>query len=150
MAMLVVVVIGDGNDDYGLLHGLDNGSDGEAAAERGREDGIGVDGADGGDDLLCDGRIHGSADGVVAALARFEQADFGMRGAGGGIGLFVDDVAALLFEMGADFGEGAAMVHAADETDVDGERGAFGDDVARLRADVGGGDAAEVEGGEGD
>jgi hypothetical protein len=86
-------------------------------------------GLDGGDDFLCDGEIHGRADGVVAGLVADDHGDAGMRGEDLLRGFGVDDEVAA----GADVVDDAlllvAPVDADDEAQVEVGGGGGRDDV---------------------
>jgi hypothetical protein len=73
--MLVIVIVGDGNDNGAGAGGSLDGAQGNAAPHGGPEGDFPASTADGDDDGLSHGQIHGSADGVVAGGVTYDHGD---------------------------------------------------------------------------
>src|SRR5215510_3804997 len=133
-AVLIVVVIGDGNADAGRLHVIREDVKRDTASERGHFDYASAGAFDRGDYRLRDRQIHGSARRIVPALTD-HLGDFRVFQPRGLIGFGFDYLIALRADVFDHAIDGLDVIDALDQANVYRGRGGRRDHVARCRAD---------------
>src|SRR5215468_10119834 len=133
-AVLIVVVIGDGNADAGGLHIISEDVERDASAERGHFDHAPACAFDRGDYRLRDRQIHRSARRVVPALTD-HLGDLRVFQPRGLIGFRFDYLVALRADVFYHAIDGLDVIDALDQANVYRGRGGRRDHVARGSAD---------------